>query len=149
MSAPFTYRFRVRYGECDAQGIVFNARWGDYVDIAATEYTRALFGTVDPAVGGIDWRVRKQTLEWRAPARWDWILDARVTTAAVGTTSFTLRTSFHRAGPAVDDAALVVVDTVYVVVDPAAGVKLPIPDRHRAALLAGDGGMLDCSGVRA
>ena len=44
MSAIFRFRFRVRYGECDAQQIVFNARWADYVDIAATEYTRALFG---------------------------------------------------------------------------------------------------------
>jgi hypothetical protein len=26
--------FRVRYGECDAQKIVFNARWGDYIDPA-------------------------------------------------------------------------------------------------------------------
>lgn len=147
MTAAFTYRFRVRYGECDAQQIVFNARWGEYVDIAATEYTRALFGTIDPAIGGIDWRVRKQTLEWRAPARFDWILDARVTTAAVGTTSFTLRTDFHRAGAPAGAPPLVSAETVYVVVDPAAGVKLAVPDRHRAALAAGDGGTVDCSGV--
>jgi acyl-CoA thioester hydrolase len=177
VAAPFTYRFRVRYGECDAQQIVFNARWGDYVDIAATEYTRALFGTVDPATGGvacealegaterssdggaadahanacgpIDWRVRRQTLEWRAPARFDWLLDARVATAAVGTTSFTLRTTFHRAGAPVDDEPLVTAETVYVVVDPAAGSKLPIPERHRAALLAGDDRVVDCSGAPA
>ena len=62
---------RVRYGECDAQSIVFNARWADYVDIAVTEYTRALFGSTDPAVAGLDWRLRRQTLEWRAPARFD------------------------------------------------------------------------------
>ena len=41
---PFRLLFRVRYGECDAQNIVFNARWGDYVDIASTEYMRSLFG---------------------------------------------------------------------------------------------------------
>ena len=39
---PFRFLFRVRYGECDAQAIVFNARWGDYVDIAVTEFARAL-----------------------------------------------------------------------------------------------------------
>lgn len=146
MTAPgFTYRFRVRYGECDAQQIVFNARWADYVDIAATEYTRALFGSVDPAVAGLDWRLRKQTLEWRAPARFDWIVLARVSTVAVGTTSFTLATVFTRDG---DPAPLVTAETVYVVVDPVAGSKQPVPDRHRAALVAGASAVVDCAGDR-
>jgi hypothetical protein len=35
-------------GKCDAQGIVFNARWVDYVDIAVGEYTRVLFDGVEP-----------------------------------------------------------------------------------------------------
>jgi acyl-CoA thioester hydrolase len=139
----FTYRFRVRYQECDAQGIVFNARWGDYVDVAATEYTRALFGAVTASEAGLDWRLRRQTLEWRAPGRFDDVLEARVSTVAVGTTSFTLRTDFHRG-----DELLVTVETVYVVVDPAANTKLPVPERHRAALLAGDGGTVDASGQR-
>src|SRR5687768_9142235 len=45
--APFRFLFRVRYGECDQQNIVFNARWGDYIDIACTEYLRALFAVAD------------------------------------------------------------------------------------------------------
>ncbi len=129
MSSPFTFEFRVRYAECDAQGIVFNARWGDYVDLVATEFTRARFGSPDPAVIGIDWRLRRQVLEWRAPARFDDVLVALVTTVGVGTTSFTLRTDFRR-----DEAPLVTVETVYVVVDPA-GHKQPVPDHHRALLL--------------
>ena len=44
MPSPFEFRLRVRYGECDAQGVVFNARYGDYVDIAVNEYIRTLFG---------------------------------------------------------------------------------------------------------
>jgi len=31
---PFTLYLRVRYGECDAQKVVFNARYADYVDVA-------------------------------------------------------------------------------------------------------------------
>ena len=42
--SPFRFRFRVRYGECDAQGVVFNARYGDFVDISVNEYIRTLFG---------------------------------------------------------------------------------------------------------
>ena len=145
MADPFRLLFRVRYAECDPQGIVFNARWGDYVDLAATEYTRVIFGGVDPAVTGVDWRLVRQVLEWRAPARFDDVLEARVRTTAVGTTSFTLATEFLR-----DDNQLVTAETVYVIVDPAAGVKRPVPERHRAALTNGAPGTLaDYGGKRA
>ncbi|HUJ60231.1 MAG TPA: thioesterase family protein [Kofleriaceae bacterium] len=135
----FRYLLRVRYGECDAQGIVFNARWAEYVDIAASEYTRALFGSVDPAVTGIDWRLVKQTLEWRAPGRYDDVLDIRVRTLRVGTTSFALATEFCRHG---ETAVLATAETIYVVVDPAAGVKRPVPEACRAALERGAPGVV-------
>ena len=41
MTAPFRYYLRVRYQECDAQHVVFNARYGDYVDLACFEFLRA------------------------------------------------------------------------------------------------------------
>lgn len=37
----FVHRLRVRYGECDAQKVVFNARYGDYMDVAVLEFMRA------------------------------------------------------------------------------------------------------------
>ena len=40
----FTLLLRVRYGECDAQEVVFNARYADYIDIAMTEYFRSAVG---------------------------------------------------------------------------------------------------------
>ena len=40
---PFSHRLRVRYGECDAQGIVFNANYLAYVDVALTELWREAF----------------------------------------------------------------------------------------------------------
>ena len=40
----FTLLLRVRYGECDAQQVVFNARYADYIDIALTEYFRVAVG---------------------------------------------------------------------------------------------------------
>jgi acyl-CoA thioester hydrolase len=134
VSEPFRLLLRVRYGECDAQGIVFNARWGDYVDIASTEYSRALFGGVDPAATGLDWRLVKQTIEWRAPARYDDVLDIRVRTKHVGTTSFTLATELRRLG---EEAILAQVETVCVMVDPSTGVKMEIPEAARTALESG------------
>lgn len=143
---PFRFLFRVRYQECDAQKIVFNARWGDYVDLAATEYTRAIFGTADPDAAGIDWRLVRQVLEWKAPARFDDVLEARVHTLRVGTTSFTVATDFRR-WP--DGGRLVTAETVYVVVDPASQTKRPVPDAQRIALEAGaPGRVVDHAGAQ-
>lgn len=129
---PFRYLLRVRYSECDAQGIVFNARWADYVDIAVGEYSRALFGSVDPAVTGIDWKLVKQTVEWKASARYDDVLECRVSTVRVGTTSFTLATDLHRFG----GPLLANVETVYVAFD-RHGTKQAIQGDYRRALERG------------
>ena len=131
---PFRFLLRVRYGEVDAQKIVFNARWGDYVDVAVTEYQRALWG--DPLA--LDMRLVKQTIEWKASARFDDVIEARVTTARVGTTSFTIATELRRwpEGPVLARA-----ETVYVATD-ARGEKLVVPPALRASLEGGAPGMV-------
>lgn len=134
MSAePFRFLLRVRYGECDAQGVVFNARWSDYVDVAVTEYSRAVFDTLDPAVVG-EWQLVKQTLTWRGPARYDDVLSIHVRTTALGTTSFTLTTELRRHDT---DALLCTAETVYVMVDPVTLTKVPISPAQRLALERG------------
>jgi acyl-CoA thioester hydrolase len=40
----------VRYHECDAQGIVFNANHFAYFDVTLTELWRAAFGSYDAMV---------------------------------------------------------------------------------------------------
>src|SRR6201999_598474 len=87
---PFRYLVRVRYHECDAQKIVFNGRWTEYIDIATAEFTRVLFGSVDTDVTGIDWKLVKQTIEWKASGHYDEVIEVRVRTLRVGTTSFVL-----------------------------------------------------------
>jgi acyl-CoA thioester hydrolase len=142
---PFRFRFRVRYQECDAQKIVFNSRWGEYVDLSSAEYTRILFGSVDPEVSGIDWRLVRQTIEWKAPGRYDEVIEARVRTVRVGTTSFTLATEFIRC---TDGAQLVTAETVYVSTHPVTGVKQSVTDEHRRLFEAGAAGVLvDQSGA--
>jgi acyl-CoA thioester hydrolase len=141
---PFRLLLRVRYSECDAQGIVFNARYGEYMDVASCEYSRVVFGGVDGASTGIDWRLVRQVTEWKAPARFDDVIAIKVTTARVGTTSFTLGASFHRHP---DGLLLATVETVYVVVDPDKNEKKPIPERHLASLERGAPGVVvDFSG---
>ena len=38
----FKHRIRARWGECDPQGLVFNARYLDYFEIVQAEYFREL-----------------------------------------------------------------------------------------------------------
>ena len=145
--APFRFLFRVRYGECDAQNIVFNARWADYIDIACTEYLRALFGVADPGQAGLHIRLVRQLVEWKEPGRFDDVIDAEVRTLKVGTTSFTLVTVFRRMA---DREVLAMADTVYVSVDPIVGQKRGLEEGHRRALEAGAGGrVVDHAGALA
>ena len=44
MAASFVHELRVRYGECDPQGIVFNANYLLYFDVAFTELWREAVG---------------------------------------------------------------------------------------------------------
>jgi acyl-CoA thioester hydrolase len=142
--SPFQYRLRVRYHECDGQKVVFNARYGEYVDVAALEYCRSIFGAIEPAHGGFDWRLVHQSMDWKAPAAFDEVLDVEVSTESVGTSSFTLNAKVRRPG---DQALLVEARTVYVVYDEARASKAPVGDEMRAKLVAGAPGVVvDCSG---
>lgn len=134
----FRYTLRVRYGECDAQKVVFNARYGDYVDLATVEFMRATGLAAALLAGEFDYQVVKQITEWKSPARFDDVLEARVSTAALGNTSFTLRVEFRIA----DGGTLVaLVETVYVNVKPHALTKAPLSPKVRAALEQGAPGV--------
>lgn len=146
MSQPFRYILRVRYHECDGQKVVFNARYAEYVDVAALEFTRTLFGAVEPSEGGFDWRLVHQSMDWKAPATFDDCLYVEVQTESVGTTSFTLSASVFKSH---DEELLVSAKTVYVVYDEKSGSKAVISEEVRAALLAGaPNQVMDCSGRR-
>lgn len=137
MSTPFRYYLRVRYGECDAQKVVFNARYGDYVDLTTIEFLRTL-GLKDVMITGpLDYQLVKQTLEWKAPARFDQVLEVSVRAKYLGNTSFTLIAEFRIAG---DGAIIASVETVYVLVDAKTLVKAPLSADIRAALESGAAG---------
>lgn len=138
-AAPFRFLFRVRYHECDAQKIVFNARWGEYIDVATAEFCRALYGSLDPEVSGFDWRLVRQTIEWKAPGVFDDVIEAEVETARIGTTSFTLTARFRRRP---DGPLLVTGETVYVAVEPSSATKHPLTDDERRALESGARGVV-------
>jgi acyl-CoA thioester hydrolase len=90
MGAPFVHKLRVRYGECDPQGIVFNANYLLYFDVAFTELWRAGVGPWQEMVArGIDAVVAEAKLDFRAPARFDDVLDLRARITRLGRTAIT------------------------------------------------------------
>ena len=133
----FRYYLRVRYVECDAQKVVFNSRYGEYVDVAINEFIRAIGWLPAFVEGGLDFQLVKQTIEWKAPARFDQVLELSIAPIRLGTTSFTVGTTFRLAG---DVRLIVSVETVYVLVDARTLSKVPLPDPLRAALQAGAAG---------
>lgn len=137
---PFRFRFRVRYGECDAQGVVFNARYADFVDIAVNEYIRTLFGDYQRLLDqDLDIQVVSLTVNWKAPAKFDDVLEARIRAGRIGNTSFTLHLEFFRHG---DDRFIADADITYVVIQPSVMAKVSIPGPVRELLERGAPGEL-------
>ena len=134
---PFRYFLRVRYAECDAQKVVFNSRYAEYVDVGLNEFLRAAGVHAQFVSGPLDFQLVKQTVEWKAPARFDEVLELSIWPVRLGTTSFTFRTDFRLAGA---DSVIVTVETVYVLVDAKSLTKLPIPDSLRTAFSEGGAG---------
>ncbi len=132
--APFRYYLRVRYIECDAQKVVFNSRYAEYVDVGVNEFIRAAGVLPEFYDGYFDFQLVKQTVEWKAPARFDQVLELAIGPTRLGTTSFTMATEFRIAG---EDRVIVSVETVYVLVDARTLTKLPLPDALRRALQEG------------
>ncbi|GGZ98167.1 4-hydroxybenzoyl-CoA thioesterase [Arenicella chitinivorans] len=146
MQQPFTHYLRVRYAECDAQGVVFNARYGEYVDVAATEFSRAVWGNYqDLLARGLDTQVVKLTTTWVAPARFDDVLAIDVALAHLGRSSYQL-TLTHRCHPTGKHIATS--EITYVMVDSGAYQSTPIPDDLRQRLTdAGAGQVSNHAGV--
>jgi acyl-CoA thioester hydrolase len=128
----FVHELRVRYGECDPQGIVFNANYLLYFDVAFTEYWRDRIGPWDDmAEFGVDAVVAEANVRFRAPARFDDVLALAVTTEELGTTSMTTRVDVQR-----DGELLVEMRLRHVFVDRETWSKTEMPEAIREQLAA-------------
>ena len=126
----FEHELRVRYGECDPQGIVFNANYLLYFDVAFTELWRAAVGPwQDMVERGVDAVVAEANVRFRAPARYDDVLALRAWIEELGTTSMTTRIDVTR-----DGAVLVEGQLRHVCVDTQTWGKTAIPDWIREGL---------------
>jgi len=124
-------RLRVRWTEIDAQKIVFNGHYLMYLDTALAGYWRALaipYAQTMAALDG-DLFVRKATLEYLAPARYDDVLDVALQCSRIGSSSMTFVAGVFR-----QEQLLVSGELVYVFADPHASRSKSIPAKLRELL---------------
>jgi acyl-CoA thioester hydrolase, YbgC/YbaW family len=130
LTPPFVHQLRVRYHECDAQGIVFNAHHFAFFDITLTELWREAFGSYDAMVeSGTDVVVADAQATFHASPRFDDLLDIEMTIEKLGNTSMVTRFEEKR-----DGTLLVTGRMVHVFVTPGPNTKQQIPDDVRARL---------------
>ncbi|MFL5844214.1 MAG: acyl-CoA thioesterase [Solirubrobacteraceae bacterium] len=128
--AAFRHTLRVRFQECDPQGVVYFARYPEYYDIAITELFRTALGSYQSMVdSGTDMVVAEQTVRYRAPARFDELVDVDIAIDRLGDTSMISTYTITR-----DGTLLVEGDFRHVFIEVATKAKKPIPGDIRAAL---------------
>jgi acyl-CoA thioester hydrolase len=126
----FVHRLRVRYSECDQQGIVFNGNYLFYYDVAVTELWRAKFGRYQDMIDrGLDLVVAEARLRFVEGARFDEELDIAMPVHHLGTTSMIIKPEFR-----VDQRLIVDGEVRHVFVDPETLRKKPMPDDIRDTL---------------
>ncbi len=136
----FTHLLRVRYSECDAQKIVFNGKYAEFVDIAATEYSRAVWGDYNDVLAtGVDSQVVNLNISWKSPATFDDVLAIEVNTGKLGTSSYAFEFEIRNYKTGISVASAQV---VYVMVDATEFTKMPIPADLRKKLEQGAPGVI-------
>ncbi len=127
----FCHRTRVRYGEVDQQGVVFNARYLDYGDIAVTEYWRAV-GFRFSGEDVMEFHVARAEVDFKKPIYPDEEIALWARTERVGNSSMTVLVELH--GGAGDDLRAIIRE-VQVHVDLATHRPIAIPDAVKARFL--------------
>ncbi len=130
MAGTFVHPLRVRYAECDPQGIVFNAHYLAYFDLAMTELWRARCGGYAAMVAsGVDMVVAEVTARFLVPAAFDDELGLAVSVEKIGRTSLVTSHAVRRAGEVCVEG-----DMRHVFVDLATRRATPVPQKVRDAL---------------
>jgi acyl-CoA thioester hydrolase len=123
----YRHQIRVRYGECDQQGVVFNAHYMAYMDDATEVWTRGLCPTGDYRELGWEWMVVRSVIDWQSSARNGDVLDIDIAVVRWGRSSF----DFGLIG-SVEGRAVFKGRTVCVSVQPVTLAKMDTPEHVRA-----------------
>lgn len=99
----FIHPLRVRWAECDAQGVVFNVNYFLYFDVAMTEWLRALGYQGDKTV---EFFTVRAEADYRSSARFDDMVDVAIRCTRLGEKSMTLRLAIFRGEDLLTEGAL-------------------------------------------
>jgi len=120
----YSTQIRVRYNECDMQGIAFNGNYLVYVDETIDRWITDLIGE-----DAIDMVVKKATVEWESSARRGELIELVPRVSRWGTTSFDVTVT-----GTVCDRPVFTATIVYVNVAPGTKTPTPVPAEIREAL---------------
>jgi acyl-CoA thioester hydrolase len=128
----FSHPLRVRWAEVDRQGIVFNGHYLTYFDVGITEYWRAIGHPYPDALlkHGSDTFAVKATIEYKAPACYDDLLEVRVRVGRIGRTSLQFLLEIHRG-----ETQLISGELIYVNSDADTRKPIPVPAFLREAIV--------------
>ena len=122
----FFWPLRVRYAEVDVQGVVYNAHYMIYFDVAMTEYMRGLGyeSTTETARRGAAEQLIRSLVEYKAPLTADQEIDIGVRVSRIGRTSLAFHLEIHPRGA---DRVLTRGEIVWVNSDLKAQKAVPFP----------------------
>ncbi|MEO0500764.1 MAG: thioesterase family protein [Pseudomonadota bacterium] len=120
----FHHPMRVRYAECDMQGVVFNSRYLEYLDVGISEYWRTV-GMFAGDTKGLEFHVARNLCDYRRPLVMDEEFDICLTMARIGRSSMTTRWEIHPRG---GEEICALGETVNVHVAEVRGAPAPVPD---------------------
>ena len=123
----YRHHVRVRYVDCDMQGVVYNAHYLTFADDGLDCWLRELDATFESR--GWELMVKRAEVEWHGPARVADVIDIDISVSRWGRTSLDVGFRGSVGGDAAFDATL-----VYVVVDTGEHRPVPIPHDLRAHL---------------
>ncbi len=130
MPRGFRHTLRVRYGECDPQGVVFNANYVAYLDVVITELWREAIGPYQELLeSGVDMVVAELNVRYLGPARFDDEVDFEARLTRIGETGIATRIDASTGGRPVIEGHV-----RHVFIDPESKTKRPIPDDVRESL---------------
>ena len=126
----FSNRMRVRWSDCDAQGIAFNGAYMDFLEVALADYFRTIGIRIydEKTRRYFDTATVKVTLEYKSPVLVDDVIDVYLRVANVGNTSFTTNGEIYREET---DELLFESESVYVDYDSLKRTSRPVPDDVR------------------
>ena len=126
----FKHTMRVRWKECDVQGIAYYGSYIDFMDVAQAEYFRDLgILTHQPDNREIfDLAAVKVILEYKSPAKIDDLIDVFFKVEKIGNSSLDKRSEIYRSGT---DELLCIGQSISVNFDSDLGTSRRVPDEIR------------------